>query len=682
QLGQVDQVRGWDGVRFSLPQLRDYQERSTAFRGLAAYGYTSRNLTGLDQPEQIMAGFLTANMFSVLRAAPALGRTFLPEEDDAGALPVVVLDHGLWQRRFGGDPQLLGGTVMLNGVSHTVVGIMPQDFVFPFGGIDLWVPLRADSVRMDRHRMSYLIVGRLKPDWTIDRAREELQVIHAALGEVYPEDDGLFQGVSVKPIRRALNFAWDVLRITFLLLLVAVAFALVIACVNVASLMLARATARTGEVAVRAALGAGRKRLIRQFLTEGALLALVGAALGLLLAQWGAGMLWPIIPEDWYRVGDATIDGTVLLYTLGVTVVTVLLFGLAPAFAATRSDLSTALKEGGRAGIGMRSVRLRRVLVVCEVALAVVMISGVGLAGRSLLAVQRIDLGFQSDSILVAVASPAALDYPEREDVERYFELALGELQTVPGVRAVGAAAHIPQNHEEPLDMFARAGQEPVNLEDWPVGLFNSVAPGYFAAMSIPLMAGRDFSTVDGPDAPTVVIVSERLAREQYPGESAVGQALAIGDARNRTTATIIGVVGDVKFEGLTGAAAEHSSNEHPQVYQALRQGGSRRRYMVLQGAGDPASLTNSVRQTLLRVDRSLPVSIFTMESIVAQNALPYRVSTILLGVLGAAALLLASLGIYGVMAYSVVQRRREIGVRMAMGASQAVIRKTFIGEG
>jgi hypothetical protein len=212
--------------------------------------------------------------------------------------------------------------------------------------------------------------------------------------------------------------------------------------------------------------------------------------------------------------------------------------------------------------------------------------------------------------------------------------------------------------------------------------LFNSVAPGYFEAMGIPIMEGRDFGTTDGPNAPEVVIVSQRLAREQYSGESAVGQTLAIGDPRDRTTATIVGVVGDVKFEGLTGASAEHSSTEHPQVYQALRQSGNRRRFMVLQGAGDPASLTNSARQTLLRVDRNLPVSIFTMESIVAQNALPWSMSTILLGVLGAAALLLASLGIYGVMAYSVVQRRREIGVRMAMGASQAVIRKTFIREG
>jgi predicted permease len=528
--------------------------------------------------------------------------------------------------------------------------------------------------------MSYLIVGRLKPDWTIDRAREELQVVHAGLGEVYPEADGRFQGISVKPIRRALNFAWEILRMTFLFLLVAVGFALVIACVNVASLMLARATARTGEVAVRSALGAGRKRLVRQFLTEGALLAVVGAVLGLVLASWGAGMLWPVIPEDWYRVGDATIDGTVLLFTLGVTVVTVLLFGLAPAFAATRSDLSTALKEGGRAGFGMQSVRLRRALVVFEIALAVVMISGVGLAGRSLLAVQRIDLGFQSDSILVAVASPPALDYPERSDVERYYEMALTELQTVPGVQAVGAAAHIPQNHEEPLYMFAPAGREPANVEDWSVGLFNTVGPGYFEAMGIPLMAGRAFRASDGPDAPAVVIVSERLAREEYPGGSAVGQTLAIGGPDDGTTATIIGVVGDVKFEGLTGR--EHSSDEHPQVYQALRQGGSRRRFMVLQTGGDPASLTNSARQTLLRVDRNLPVSIFTMKSIVAQNALPWSMSTILLGVLGAAALLLASLGIYGVMAYSVVQRRREIGVRMAMGASQAVIRQTFIREG
>ncbi|MEJ2237846.1 MAG: ABC transporter permease, partial [Gemmatimonadales bacterium] len=269
---------------------------------------------------------------------------------------VAVLDHGLWQRRYGGDPDILGKSITIDGISRTVVGVMKEDFVFPFGGIDLWLPIVPDSIRLNRSYGGSIIVGRLKPDWNIERAREELNTVHAGLAEAFPIEDGRFSGVSVRPLREALNFVWDILRITFTLLLAAVGFALVMVCVNVASLTLARGTARTGEVAMRTALGAGRGRIVRQLITESLILALIGGTLGIFAANWGAGILGPLIPEDWYRIGEASVDGNVLLFTLFVMVAAVLIFGVAPAISASRTDLSAALKEGGRAGFGLQSM--------------------------------------------------------------------------------------------------------------------------------------------------------------------------------------------------------------------------------------------------------------------------------------------------------------------------------------
>ncbi|NIM49556.1 MAG: protein kinase [Gemmatimonadales bacterium] len=676
QLGQVDLIRGWDGVRFSQPQLRDYKERSRAFEDLAAYYYGSKNLTGVEGPERILTSSVTANMFSVLQAEPALGRTFLPDEGDAGAANVLILDSGLWQRRYGGDPEIIGKTITIDGASHTVVGVMPRRFVFPFGGIDAWVPIREDPIRDTRDRMGRLIVGRMNPGWTIETARQELNDIQRQLAQLHPDEDGLYAGISVKPLREALNFAWDVLRIMFTLLLVAVGFALVLACVNVASLFLARSTARTSEVAVRTALGAGRGRLVRQFLTEGLVLAVAGGALGVAIAHGGARVGGPLIPEDLYRVGEASVDGNVLLFTMVVTLATVVFFGLVPALAVTRTDLSTALKEGGRGGLGLRSMRARRALVVLEVALAVVLVSGMGLAAKSLLAAQRVDLGFQPDPVMVFVATPPRSDYPEMESVQAYFDRATVEVNAVPGVRAVATAGTLPQNHENFLDQFAPADRSYTSREDWPVALFNRVSPDYFDVMSIPLVAGRDFEATDGPQAPPVVIVSERLANSYWPGESALGRSLLFGDPHDSiASATVVGVVGDVKHEGI-------ATDEHQQIYRPLAQGSSRRRFLVAAAHGAATSVARPVRQALLDVDQDLPVTTLTMNSIVEQNALPWRISSMLLAVLGGASLLLASMGIYGVIAYSVAQRHQEIGVRMALGATGAHVRFAFVKEG
>ncbi|UCG84798.1 MAG: ABC transporter permease [Gemmatimonadota bacterium] len=676
QLGHVDSVIGWDRFRFSLPQLRDYREQSRAFEDMGAYYYGSRNLTGVEGPERVLVGFVTDNMFAVLRSPPALGRTFVAEEGEQTGPEVAVLDHGLWQRRYGGDHEILGKSIVVDGISRTVVGVMPEDFVFPFGGIDLWLPIRPDSASLERsHGGNAIIVGRLDPDWTLARAHEELNVIHAGLAELHPEADGRFAGVSVLPIRKALSFVWDILRITFTLLMAAVGFALVIVCVNVASLTLARGTARTGEVAVRTALGAGRGRILRQLLTESLVLALAGGTIGVLAAHWGAGLLGPLIPEDWYRVGEASVDGSVLLFTLLVTLAAVVLFGLAPAMSASRTDLSVALKEGSRGGLGLQSMKARRALVVFEVAAAVVLVSGMGLATRSFLAMQDVDLGFQPDPVLAASVSLPASEYRDMEEVHDYYERAQAEAAAVPGVRVAAAAYRLPLNHEVDLGGFSHPARVPASRDDWSLGVFNAVSPGYFDAMEIPVVAGRDFEEADSEDAPSVVIVSQSLADEVWSQEIPIGQALLVSGDPDPYLATVVGVVGDVKFEGLATA-------EKPQIYRPLRQDPSRRRFLIAAASGPRSAIVNPLRQALLRADGNLPVNIMTMNYIVDQNMLPWSISSILLAILGGASLLLASLGVYGVIAYSVAQRRKEIGVRMALGSSSGAVRRLFVGEG
>ncbi len=675
QIGQVDVQRGYGMARLSPPQLWDYRELNHAFEDLAGYYYGTRNLTGIQEPERIQVSYVTTNMFDLLQARPALGRTFLPDEGVSGDENIVLLDHGLWQRRYGGDPEIIGRTVVIDGVSRSVVGVMPQEFVFPFGGIEAWLPILEDPTQYSRSRTGTVVVGRLNPGWTIPRARQDLDAIHRDLARLHPDEDGRYAGMNVEPIRESLNFAWFVLRPMFALLQLAMGLGLVLVCVNVASLTLARSTARTGEVAIRAALGSGRRRLIRQFMTESLVLATAGGVLGVALAHWGSRVLGPVIPEDWYRVGEATVDANVVLFAVGATVITALLFGLAPALTATRTDLSAALKEGVGGGRGGRSIRVRRLLVVFEVAMAVVLVSGVGLAARSLLAVQRLDLGFDPQRVLTARVFPPSYSYPETEDVDSYYDRALLGIGALPGVRAVAAAARLPLNHEVSLVPFTAPGLAPAAAEDWPVGGVSTVSPGYFEVMGTQLSAGREFSEQDVVDGEPVAIVSRTLADILWRGEEAVGRALLVGDPDDPRTLTVVGVVRDVRFEGITG-------EEHPQVYVPLRQDPSRSRFLLVRVDGPWQPLADPVRQTMLEVDADLPVTIRPLSSIVGENVLPFSLSTLLLAVLGAAALLLASLGIYGVIAYSVAQQRREIGIRMALGATEAGVRRTFIEEG
>jgi len=670
QIGQIDPVGGWDSARLSLPMFRDWKQRSRSFEELGTYYYTTKNVTGAEGPERIVAGVLSQNLFQVLGVSAELGRNFDPEDES-----VVVLGHGLWQRRYGGDPAILGRSMVLDGAPHVVIGVMPRDFNFPFGGVKMWVPLPARAQAEARDRDLHIPVGRLKPNVTAESAREELESIQRELAAVHPDIDGRFSGVTVKPMREALNFAYDVMEASFAVMLAAVSFVLLIACVNVASLTLARTSAKAREVAVRAALGARRSRLVRQLLTESLLLAVAGGALGTLLAVWGARALGTAIPEDLFRVGEVGVDSNALLFSLALTLLTPLVFGLAPAVHASRLDLAGALKAGGRSGAGLSSMRWRRRLVVAEVAMAIVLVGGTGLMVRSFLALQEVDLGFQPGSVLTVEITLPEADYPDFERQQGYFERAVSELEGLAGVRSAAAVAPLPMNHAIWTILFAPEGRAPAAGEDWPQAQEFRVSPEYFSAMGISIREGRAIAPADGPGAPVVVLVSRSLAELHWPGRSPIGEPIRVGDPAVRETATVIGVASDVEHEGF--------EDENPiQVYRAVAQSGSRGRFLVIAADGAPEAVSGPVREALKHLDPDLPVTLRPMTEIVAESMLPWSVSSLLLGIFGLVALALASLGIYGVISYSVASRRREMGLRMALGATGGEVSRMVLVEG
>lgn len=676
QIGLHDPVSNWDGGRFSLPMIEDYRDRTRAFEEVAAYVYRAVNLTGEGPAQQIQISRFTGNMFRVLGTAPLIGRTITEAEGGPAGADVVVLSQGFWESRYGGDPGVLGTSIVLDGVPHTVIGVMPDEFSFPYNEIRMWVPIRADVSIQDRGQTAYMPVGRLNAGWTAERAEQELNQIHGQLATAYPEVDGKFDSANVKSLREALNFAYSILKVSFAVLLGAVLLVLLMACVNVTSLTLARASTRGKEVAVRAALGARRDRLVRQFVTESVVLAGAGGALGVFLAYGLARVVGPVIPEGLFRVGDVSVDARVLAFSALVTLATPIAFGLIPALSSTKGNLQGALREAsGGDGGGRGGSRGRRILVALEVAMAVLLVSGTGLMLRSFAAAQSLDLGFDADHLLTAAVTLPEASYADRDSRVAYFAQAHDALRSLEGVTAVGGALWMPLNHETTSLQFARPGAEPPTADLWPVAVRNIVNGSYFESMGIPLIAGRVFDNSDGSDDPHVVIVGRTLAERLWGADNPVGQPMLIGDPMNPTSVTVVGVVGDVTHQDLTDRG-------EPYVYQALSQWNTSSRYFTVAVAGAPALQQQAAREALAAIDANLPADVRPMREIVGENALPWSIGSGFLGVFGLIAMLLASLGIYGVISYSVAQRKREIGIRLAMGASQSQIRRVVMGEG